>query len=625
AAEHTLALAGIERVDAVAVELDALLGMIPLATVDPEMSPDTVRAEVTATLGFDPRSASGWTEAGVDPTAGLALAVDGRLFAPSGAPWPVALLRVTDRGKLVAALGKAGLGLTLTLPETDGVARATWKGGQALVGDKAGWTAILLAPDALDAARPAFAAWLSAPGGLADGPAGAALRLPAGPRVFIAGFTAPIVTQIPDLGEDAPLAAHFAARFPAAAASLGADLRTGRVRVLADEAAVAALRQIFVPEEPSPDFDRFVDPSMALTRLSLDLGRLFDGALALLPGNRGDLRGKVVIAQNALPVALGVSQADLAAAFTGHLAFATPATALQQAEPPLLVFAAIGDAATADRVLPVLIDKLVAQQAGAKRAPTKFGEHPGHVVTVGTQPMFFVRAGDVLVAGPDRAAIEAAIARTAKGAPVAAGTFLAMSIPLAAMGSIAPRLSPEQKPLFEAGSRLWAERAGDPMHMALRIDEAGIVSDGPATAATFGVAAAGIAASFDRYLRRSKESLARVALRQIYQGAMMRAIDGPLPPAAPLTPPDDPCQNGGTGSYTATATTWNHPTWVGLGFAPVGTQYYRYAYEPTDDGFVARAIGDLDCDGVASTYEFRARKGEDGGFIGTPSDVDPLE
>lgn len=98
-----------------------------------------------------------------------------------------------------------------------------------------------------------------------------------------------------------------------------------------------------------------------------------------------------------------------------------------------------------------------------------------------------------------------------------------------------------------------------------------------------------------------------------------------LPVSAPLSPPDDPCAGGGEGSYAATATTWNHPTWVGLGFAPVGTQYYRYAFERTDGGFVARAIGDLDCDGVASTYELRAEKGEDGDFRATPSDVSPGE
>jgi len=84
------------------------------------------------------------------------------------------------------------------------------------------------------------------------------------------------------------------------------------------------------------------------------------------------------------------------------------------------------------------------------------------------------------------------------------------------------------------------------------------------------------------------------------------ATTGKVPPtAAPPTPRPSCCEQGGTCSYDAQA--WNAPGWRELEFSVDGTYRYTYEYvpDPSVTSAIARAIGDLDCDGTASTYEVK--------------------
>lgn len=49
--------------------------------------------------------------------------------------------------------------------------------------------------------------------------------------------------------------------------------------------------------------------------------------------------------------------------------------------------------------------------------------------------------------------------------------------------------------------------------------------------------------------------------------------------------------------------TWSHPTWRALNFKIDSPHRYQYEYVSDGKSFTARAIGDLDCDGVLSTFE----------------------
>lgn len=625
-AEHTAGFAGIEKVDVVARELMGHAELVAPSVLPPGQTLDQLVAGAIGQIGFDPRVTEGWAKVGLDPTAGIAVALDTRLWPAEGEPAPLVLAKVTDRTKLIETLRARGLQLTVGLPDTKGVAVVSGGDLTLLVGEKAGWTAALVLDGSagVDALRSGFAAWLAAKGDLAE--AGSpALAMPGDARVYLASFSKALAGKAAATGDEKLRAmfAFYAERFPAFSMAVTADLVTGSMRVVADEAAVKALRQILVPDVPSPALSRFIDPDHYAIATSLDPTNLFDGVIALIPPERADTRGQVLIGQNALPVALGVSQDDLAKAFTGHVVTAIDPQGLAAGAKPSLLMLGVGDQAVADRIVPLLIDK-VAQQGG-ERAPTKFGEHAGHTLTMQGQTVFIVRVGDALLAGPERAALDAAIARSGgeAQAPALDGAgFFAFVMPTAAFEAMGANMP--DPAVAAASQKLWTKVVGERLEGVMRIDDQGIVSDGPAAALLVGVSSAVAIPAFVRYTQRAQSSEAKITTRQIYQMAMMRQMEDKLPDSAPLTPPDDPCKAGGS-SYTATATTWKHPTWVGLGFAPIGEQRYRYAFERTADGFVVRAIGDLDCDGVQSTYEMRATTGEDGMMVGTPSEIDPLE
>jgi hypothetical protein len=76
-----------------------------------------------------------------------------------------------------------------------------------------------------------------------------------------------------------------------------------------------------------------------------------------------------------------------------------------------------------------------------------------------------------------------------------------------------------------------------------------------------------------------------------------------LPEAAPLTPAEVPRGH----RVTDPPGTWDHPTWRRLGFALERPHAYSFELStvpgPERATFTVRALGDLDGDGVLSTFE----------------------
>jgi hypothetical protein len=81
--------------------------------------------------------------------------------------------------------------------------------------------------------------------------------------------------------------------------------------------------------------------------------------------------------------------------------------------------------------------------------------------------------------------------------------------------------------------------------------------------------------------------------------------------AAPLTPAVDCCSQNARGKRKCAVvpSDWNTPEWRALDFSMDREFYYQYSYEPLNDGteFVARAVGDRDCDGTKVTFELRGK------------------
>jgi type IV pilus assembly protein PilA len=140
------------------------------------------------------------------------------------------------------------------------------------------------------------------------------------------------------------------------------------------------------------------------------------------------------------------------------------------------------------------------------------------------------------------------------------------------------------------------------------------------------VAIVGILASiaipaFMKNARKAKTSEAQVQIRKIYGASRTYILDehrtkagaliaGQFPESVAATPAANCCASPGGKCISAPAT-WNDPTWQALQFALDDPHYFRYEYESTGSTspgagsrFTARALGDLDCDGVNfSTFE----------------------
>jgi len=134
-----------------------------------------------------------------------------------------------------------------------------------------------------------------------------------------------------------------------------------------------------------------------------------------------------------------------------------------------------------------------------------------------------------------------------------------------------------------------------------------------------GVLAAVAIPAFLKYIRRSKTSEAVSNVRRIADGAIAFFLasspggvlaERRFPPTVRLTPGTPTrhmCRGGDSTKYGPTPDTFAHPSWAALGFSVDEPFYYAYEFVSKGTGpnahFTARAIGDLNCDGVMSTFE----------------------
>jgi hypothetical protein len=133
--------------------------------------------------------------------------------------------------------------------------------------------------------------------------------------------------------------------------------------------------------------------------------------------------------------------------------------------------------------------------------------------------------------------------------------------------------------------------------------------------------------AFVRELRASRFAEPVEGLQRIGAGALAHAASRPasaaFPQTAPLTPASPP---RGTREVDPPGA-WDQPTWKALGFraTPEGIPHaFAFGFDsvagtgPVRSSFVAHAHGDLDGDGVRSTFELRGHAQD-----GEPAVVDP--
>ncbi len=625
-APHTVAVVGAEDLDQLAKEADSLLRELPEALrkdAPPELLDPAKRNEK---LGFDPTTAQGWQSIGVDPAAGVAVAVDAR-FMRGKEPIPLILARITDREKLVAALNAKGA--SFAFADQKGPSEiATSSDERMLWGKRGDMTVVMpLAKGADEAAlRAQFDAFLGGSGPALAGDEAFRAALKDGaprPRVWTFASSAG-VAQLPGLKDEAPadIVSFYTQRFRALAFSFGP--KAGSFRLLTDGEGAKALRQIAVPRRSAPKMSRyFPKEGWAVSRLSINLTDLFDGIQALIPPSKGDIKGQILLGKNFLPMAIGASYDDLAAGFTGHVALGMEVPKAPAQTPKILVVIGVADKEKADTVVKALLGR--AKDGGVESEALEIKGHPGYRITRGSATTTVVRAGDVMLAALDPATVEAALDRADDLSGTPAGKALDGDA-IYAMGVGAGWMDAA---LANAGGELGAGELelmkkylpSEGFAATVELDDQGLKtggsSGGVTVAAMTGIAAAVAIPSFLKYQRRSKTSEATMNLRKLFDSAVFaynedqvdaegNRLPRQFPPSAPLTPAEDFCKQG-RDRYEPDPDAWRHPAWKALNFAVESPHRYRYEFISSGTGpdaaFTARAIGDLDCDGVYATFE----------------------
>lgn len=159
--------------------------------------------------------------------------------------------------------------------------------------------------------------------------------------------------------------------------------------------------------------------------------------------------------------------------------------------------------------------------------------------------------------------------------------------------------------------------------------------------AIIGILAAVAIPAFMKYIRRSKTSEAGLNIRKLYDSSMTyyaddhadragNPIDRQFPAAIDSTPNDQACRNNESVKIQPNAALWSGNSWEALNFAVPDPSYFQYVYESDGVGeasqFTARAVGNLDCDNITSTFE-RVGNVADGDVSGAAAMVKirPLE
>ena len=128
-----------------------------------------------------------------------------------------------------------------------------------------------------------------------------------------------------------------------------------------------------------------------------------------------------------------------------------------------------------------------------------------------------------------------------------------------------------------------------------------------------GVVTAVAIPAFMKYGKRAKSTEARVNLKKLYDGAFAQYGHAhELPASTGVTPPLGSCCKGKDGLCAPEAARWQTPAWKALRFSLDDPHRYSYEFKSDKSSFVARAFGDLNCDGVYSTFEMKGNIAADG-------------
>ncbi|HSS01048.1 MAG TPA: hypothetical protein VLM79_28520 [Kofleriaceae bacterium] len=156
-------------------------------------------------------------------------------------------------------------------------------------------------------------------------------------------------------------------------------------------------------------------------------------------------------------------------------------------------------------------------------------------------------------------------------------------------------------------ARVKPRREGNRLSASLDFSSASSDAGAAAVIPMIGILAAVAVPAFMDYMKRSKKSEAAVQLNRIGKSAKRAyAETGKFPTGTTPLVPAEPCCSGPDHHCAAVPDAYAaSPVWKALDFEIAEPTLFQYAYRGSPDGqtFSAKAVGDLDCDGISITYE----------------------
>ena len=378
-AHDTVGFVAVESPDLWLQAFDRAAAALPAAerqNLDARLSPQAR----TTLLGFDPATALGWQNAGVDPARGLALSLDAR---GGQGPLPASFLWVAG-GPPHAAAADQLKWQTL----------AQWSVAAVSARQLAD------APTASADAGPRLDRDPVLRAAFADMPTGAR-------ATFYAHADGILAVLRPHVDAKRLAGLEYVTQRVRGLSLVIAPERTAGRAILSSE-GVESLRQIFGSDAPKQPFSPFLphDGVLAL-RVSLNLPELFDGLMTWLPPQWLDARLGLASGRLGLLALVGLDWTQLERALSGHAVVALDLSVPPTPDAPLpwLGLLAVRDAQETDAALRHLAER--SSQHGKPVAVTQIGGHAGWQ---SSDPAFVaVRVEGMLLIAPNRAIAEHAL------------------------------------------------------------------------------------------------------------------------------------------------------------------------------------------------------------------------
>lgn len=172
---------------------------------------------------------------------------------------------------------------------------------------------------------------------------------------------------------------------------------------------------------------------------------------------------------------------------------------------------------------------------------------------------------------------------------------------------------------------------GGSKDLELRIQRGFTLLELMVVVAIIGILAAIAVPSFMKYIKKSRTTEARMMLEKVYNGARSYYYEtteigqnntitvtvSQFPDSVGNTPAGTCCSISGTPRCEPDAAIWDgNLSWSALKFSLTDPHYFQYQFDSSGvslaAAFTASAFGDLDCDGLRSTFHMY-------GFINTAS------